>query len=103
MHWNAVGPDYFRTLETPLLFGRDFTESDSPSAPKVAIINETFALRYLPNQNPLGHHIPLSHRPDAPQSTIPAVAPASKYIGVRAPPLPLPYFPYQQIPHISTP
>src|SRR5256712_625061 len=33
MRWNAVGPDYFRVLGTPLLLGRDFTESDGTSAP----------------------------------------------------------------------
>ena len=43
---NAIGPDYFRTLENPLLGGREFTRSDTLIAPKVAIINEAFARKF---------------------------------------------------------
>ncbi len=42
-HWNAVSPGYFRTLTLPLARGRDFADTDTPTAPKVAIINETLA------------------------------------------------------------
>jgi hypothetical protein len=59
MRWNAVGPDYFHVLGTPLLLGRDFTESDGSSAPPVVIVNETFVQRYLPNRQPLGHQVSL--------------------------------------------
>jgi len=102
MRWNAVGPDYFRTLGTPLRFGRDFTEADSASAPKVAIINETFAQRFLPSQSPLGHQVSLSRRKDAPQYTIVGVAADSKYTGVRERPVPMAYFPYKQMSGVAT-
>jgi predicted permease len=42
-HWNAVSPGYFRTLNLPLARGRDFTDGDVATAPKVAIVNETLA------------------------------------------------------------
>src|SRR5262245_4176596 len=38
-----IGPDYFKTLETPLLSGREFNERDTATAPYVAIVNESFA------------------------------------------------------------
>lgn len=53
----VVTPDYFHTLEIPLLAGRDFTERDDANAPGVVIVNQAFAQRYFPNQNALGQHI----------------------------------------------
>jgi predicted permease len=92
MRWNAVGPDYFHVLGTPLLLGRDFTEADGPSAPLVVIVNETFVQRYLPNQHPLGHQVSLS-RP----YTIVGVAANSRYTSVREADRPMAYFPYTQV------
>ena len=43
MSRNAVGPGYFTTLGIPLVAGREFIEADDITAPKVAIVNETFA------------------------------------------------------------
>ncbi|HXG64813.1 MAG TPA: ABC transporter permease, partial [Blastocatellia bacterium] len=52
--FNVVSTDYFQTLGIPILQGRDFTERDDESAPKVAIVNETMARRLWPGQDPLG-------------------------------------------------
>ncbi|HEV2691221.1 MAG TPA: FtsX-like permease family protein, partial [Bryobacteraceae bacterium] len=52
-----ASPDYFRALQLPLRTGRDFAESDSPDAPRVAIISRNFAQRYFPDENPLGRRI----------------------------------------------
>jgi putative ABC transport system permease protein len=52
-----VSPGYFDTMRTPLLQGRVFTERDTESSPPVAVVNQTIAERYWPNQNPLGKHI----------------------------------------------
>ena len=57
MRSNVVGPDFFSTLGVPVLAGRDFADSDNAGSPHVGIINEEFAKRFLPNQNPLGHII----------------------------------------------
>ena len=93
MRWNAVGPDYFHILGTPLLLGRDFTEADGPSAPLVVIVNETFVQRYLPNRHPLGHQVSMSK-----PYTIVGVAANSRYTGVREDDRPMAYFPYMQVP-----
>lgn len=50
----AVSLDYFRTMETRLLQGRDFTAQDNAQSPAVAIVNEAFARRFWPGENPLG-------------------------------------------------
>jgi predicted permease len=52
-----IGLDYFRTLGTPLVRGRDFTPQDSASAPAVVIINETMARRFFPNEDPIGKRL----------------------------------------------
>jgi predicted permease len=96
MRWNAVGPDYFHVLGTPLLLGRDFTDADNASAPPVAIVNETFVKRYLGGHEPLGHRVSLSR-----EYTIVGVTANSRYTGVREAERPMAYFPYQQVPEIG--
>jgi predicted permease len=54
---DAVGPGYFTTLGTRLVQGRDILESDTPAAPKICVINETFASRFFARRNPIGLRI----------------------------------------------
>ena len=60
--WRSISPAYFRALKIPLLGGRYFTESDSGGSPRVAIINESMAKRYWPNENPIGKQIEIGRR-----------------------------------------
>ena len=101
MRWNAVGSDYFRTLGTPVVSGRDFNASDSAPSPKVAIVNQTFVKRYITSENALGHQVGWANPKDAPPYTIIGVVTDSKYTGVREPDTPTAYFPYQQVPEIG--
>ena len=55
-----IGPDYFRSLQIPILLGRDITPADTANAPRVCIINETFARRFFAGRNPLGKHVSAS-------------------------------------------
>jgi len=57
---NYISTDYFGTLRIPLLRGRDLTEADSETAPYVAIVNETFAKRFWPNQDGVGREFKLA-------------------------------------------
>jgi predicted permease len=55
---NIVGPRYFTNMKVPIVAGRDFDERDGESAPCVAIVNEAFGRRYLPDAaSPLGKHL----------------------------------------------
>ena len=50
-------PGLFKTLNIPVLRGRDFSERDDSKAPGVVIVNEAFAHKYFPNEDPLGKRI----------------------------------------------
>jgi hypothetical protein len=54
VHFNAVGGNYFRVMETPILAGRTFDGRDLPKVQRVAIVNETFARRYFQHTDPIG-------------------------------------------------
>ena len=51
---HLVSPKYFTTLGIPIRAGRDFDERDSARVPHVVIINETFAKRHFPGEDPIG-------------------------------------------------
>jgi predicted permease len=53
-NYNAISPNYFRTLGTPLVAGREFTAQDTADAPRVIVVNEATARRYWPGQEALG-------------------------------------------------
>jgi predicted permease len=94
---DAVGPGYFRTLGMPLLAGRDFTPDDDRSAPKVAIVNESFARFYFPGQDVLGRRIGVA----AADHTIVGVARDAKYAHVRESTPRFWYVPYEQQPNVK--
>jgi MacB-like periplasmic core domain len=50
------GPDYFETVGTPRIAGRDFAH-ESPTGPKLAIVNQAFAQRLFKNENPIGRRV----------------------------------------------
>ncbi|MGB9337464.1 MAG: ABC transporter permease [Candidatus Acidiferrales bacterium] len=54
MVFNRVTPTYFETMKTPILRGRGFTKADDEHAPAVAIVNETMAQKFWPNEDPVG-------------------------------------------------
>jgi len=58
--FNPVSADYFRTITSGILAGRDFTTDDNQDHPGVTIVNEAFARRYFPNEKVLGQRLRLS-------------------------------------------
>jgi predicted permease len=50
---NPVAPNFFATMGIPMVLGRDFTGADGQEAPKVAVVSESFARKYFPNEGPL--------------------------------------------------
>ncbi|HTB15322.1 MAG TPA: ABC transporter permease [Bryobacteraceae bacterium] len=52
--FNRAGPEYFKTMETSFLAGRDFDQRDNLTSPKVAIVNEAFAKTIFGGENPVG-------------------------------------------------
>jgi len=62
-NFNPISPDYFKTVGTPLISGRQFTALDDHAHPEVAIVNEAFVRTYLPNERVLGQRIKTNQPP----------------------------------------
>jgi predicted permease len=92
MRANSVGPDFFHVLGVPILLGRDISDGDSRQHLRVAVVNETFAKRFFPKGDVLGHGIG-GEKPEE-MSTIVGVAADSKYTSVGEEPMPMVYFNY---------
>lgn len=93
---NLGGPDFFTTLGIPILAGRDFADSDTEMSPPVALVNELFARRFLPNRNPIGHTVGTSDGRF--KATIIGVVKDHKYRSIDEPPIPMAWVDYAQIP-----
>ena len=86
-NFQGISPEYFRALGVPLLEGRAFSERDIYQAPPVALINETLARRYFPNENPIGKRLAMGGRknPGQPEPVAPnARSPWMEIVGVVA-------------------
>ena len=62
--FNEVSPGFFRTMRVPLKRGRYLDERDTENAPWTIVINESFAARYFPNEDPIGQQLLLRFEPD---------------------------------------
>jgi len=92
---SGVDEHYFDTMGITILEGRSFRRDDSVDAPRVAIVNQQFAQRYWPNQDPIGKRIRLVDR-DGTWFQVVGLAKTSKYIFIAEPPTEFVYFPYRQ-------
>jgi predicted permease len=94
---NSVGPQFFSTMDIPLILGREFRQDDSSSSPKVAVINEKVAQRFFPGRNPIGMHLAIGWGPDVhPNIEIVGVVANAKSTAARDSGQPFVYFPYSQ-------
>jgi putative ABC transport system permease protein len=98
-HWNVAEPGYFRTIGIPLLAGREFDESDGADAPKVVIVNETFAKKWWANGDALGKSVKQGWPKDpTPFREIVGVVADVRQEGLDVPALPEVYIPWTQNP-----
>ena len=98
-----ITPDYFSTIGSPLLRGRDFTTGDGPDAPRVVIVTRSFAQKFWPDQDAIGREIQFLDSDTSSQGAhemrramIVGVAADVKQVHLRDPDRPLIYFPYSQ-------
>ncbi|MGA9672345.1 MAG: ABC transporter permease [Terracidiphilus sp.] len=54
--WDRVGNHFLQSVGVPIVRGRDFSAQDSQTSVPVALVNESFARRFFPGQNPIGRH-----------------------------------------------
>ena len=98
--YNAVSPDYFQTMQVPVLKGRPFDEHDVRKAQNVAIVNETIARRYFSGEDPIGKRVTLSDEnpKDEDWATIVGVVKDTKPRSLDSESVPELYMPYDQQP-----
>ena len=92
----AVSPQWFQTMNVPLRAGRQFSAADNAEAPKVVLVNETFARRFWPNQNPLGKHVMVGRGPA--QSEVIGITADVRNQGLAQDPQAQLYLPFPQLP-----
>jgi predicted permease len=93
--FNSVDAPYFETLRIRILLGRAFTDADSESSPRVAIVNETMAKHFWPDGSPIGKRFSLTG--DAgPFAEVVGVARDGKYRVLAEDPQPYFYVPLTQ-------
>src|SRR5262249_47799632 len=95
-YW-ATSPEYFSTMGVPVMKGRSFTDRDNDRAPDVVIINEAFAPKYWPGEDPVGKRIPIGYNTTGPREIIGIVGNVKQ--GTLADPArPQMYAPFEQTP-----
>jgi predicted permease len=97
---NFVGPNFLATMGIPLLNGREFSEADSGTSPKVAIINEAMARRFFAGRNPIGLRFGFGGGKDVKLDTeIVGIVKDSKNTDVKQAAHPFAFLPYSQSEH----
>ncbi len=95
-----ASPGYFQTMGVPILRGRDFSERDTASSPKVAVVNEMFVRRLLNGADPIGMTLRTFAEPDYPSTVyeIVGVFGDTKYDNLRGETPPMIFAPASQFP-----
>ena len=96
--FHIVTPGYFKTMRIPLLKGRDFTDRDDLQTPLTAVINETFAKREWPGEDPIGKQFTTPQTPGP--ITVIGVAGDTKHYTATEPAMPQLYAAHYQVPLI---
>ena len=92
----AISPRWLETMRVPLRAGREFTMADNAQAPKVVIVNETFARQFWRNQDAIGKHVIIGRWPQP--AEVVGVAADVKNRGLALDPQPQVYIAFPQLP-----
>ena len=91
----ATSPQWFDTMRVPLRAGRAFSAADNAQAPKVLVVNETFARQFWPDQNPIGKHVIVGRGPNP--AEVVGVSADVKNRGLAQEAQPQVYIPFSQL------
>jgi len=97
--FGMVGPGYFRTMQIPIVAGREFTAADNDAAARVIVVNESFARRYLAGRDPIGQRIKpglSTTEKETPWREVVGVVRDVKYKALNEPSRPTYFIPYGQ-------
>jgi len=95
---NPATPEFFKALRIPLQTGRFLDRTDVANAPETAVINETFARKFFPNENPIGHRVEFAAADDPIWRTIVGVVGDTRQTGIATEVLPQIYISAEQLP-----
>ncbi len=95
--FDRVGQHYFETIGTRLLRGRAIGEEDTPASRQVAVINETFARKFFPKEDPMGKRFGMGDASNSGDLEIVGVVEDAKYQDAREPAYPTFFMPFLQI------
>jgi putative ABC transport system permease protein len=93
-------PGYFNTLGLRMVSGRDFSEQDTTTAPRVIVINESLARTAWGDQDPLGRTLILDYQGGATARQVVGVVSDARYRGPRSEPAPEIFIPHAQNPYL---
>src|SRR5579884_778491 len=93
VHHASVSPGYFDLLRMPLLAGRDFRREDGKQAPRVMVVNQSFARRFFGGRDPVGHRVQVFGTP----FVIVGMVKDSKYFSLSEPSQPYFYMAFDQM------
>jgi predicted permease len=98
-----VSPEYFETLQIPLLIGREFNQRDTQTSPHVAVVNEAFIRRYLPGMSAIGKTVRTNAENGFPETEyeIVGIVKDTKYTDLREPTPPMVFAPADQFPDVG--
>lgn len=100
--WLRIGPNYFQTIGTRLIRGRTIGEQDTPTSTLVAVVNERFAKKYFPHEDPIGKHF--GGQPEhATSFEIVGVVEDAKYQDTHGPAYATYFLPFLQTIHYADP
>ncbi|HWI19144.1 MAG TPA: ABC transporter permease [Vicinamibacterales bacterium] len=96
--YNVASPHYFSVMGMTPLKGRAFEDRDGPAAPRVAVISEAFAARYLRDVDPIGQRIEIMRQGKPVRVEIVGVVPAARHVRLDEAPRAEVFMPYAQSP-----
>ncbi|HJS97477.1 MAG TPA: ABC transporter permease [Terriglobales bacterium] len=94
--WLRVSPHYFETIGTRLLQGRVINDQDTPASARVAVVNETFARRFFPKQDPIGKRFGIGESNHSRDFEIIGIVEDTKYQDARGPAYAMFFLPFLQ-------
>jgi predicted permease len=93
---NTIDESYFETMGVGIISGRAFTVEDGPATRRTAIVNDTFASTYWPNQEWIGRRLRIAETGE--WMEVVGIARTAKYLSIAEPPTPYIYLPVSQHP-----
>ena len=102
VYFNGITPGYFATVGMRLRRGRDLAATDTASAPRVVVVNETLARRYFDGRNPLGHRITIGKAQSRKDLEVVGIVQDAKYRSLQEPQRPIAYLDIRQVEDVTS-